>query len=146
MTLPIISGEFRVGTDPELRFTPSGVAICTLRAVAGSRKKVNDEWVDDKSCWLSFITFKQQAENMAESFKKGDEIVVTGKLQQNDWVTSEGNKRTSYEVVVDSIGMSAKWSTVSSVKAERASGNQSSQAASTQEDPWTTPQSDDPPF
>lgn len=143
--LPLISGEFRVGSDPELRFTPSGTAICTLRAVAGSRKKQGEEWVDDKSCWLSFITFNKYGENVAESFARGDLVVITGRLQQNDWEDREGNKRTTYEVVVDNIGMSAKWTTVSAVKAERS--GQSTSSARPTEDAWTTPsQDDEPPF
>jgi single-strand DNA-binding protein len=144
--LPQVVGEFRVGVEPNLRFAPSGTAVCSIRAVASSRKKdEGGNWVDDKTTWVDLVGFKKVAENMAESFSKGDLVTVTGKLQVEDWEDKEGNKRTSVRVMVDTIGMSVAFAPARSIKADRPSGGQSSAPA---EDPWAAPAgtSDEPPF
>ena len=150
--LPQVVGEFRCGGEPNLRFAPSGTAVCRLRAVASSRKKQDDgTWADDKSAWVDLVGFKRIAENMAESFKQGDLVTVTGKLQVEDWEDNDGNKRKSVNVVVDTIGMSASWNPVAAIKTERQSSNQG-QGQQRQDDQWTTgggaqqDQSDEPPF
>lgn len=151
--LPQVVGEFRVGVDPNLRFAPSGTAVCSMRAVASSRKKdENGEWRDDKTTWVDLVGFKKLAENMAESFQKGDLVTVTGKLQVEDWEDNEGNKRKSVNVVVDTIGMSVAFNAARSIKSERGaqpSGQQSQDGG----DPWAQPaasggssQTDEPPF
>lgn len=144
--LPVVTGEFRVAADPVLRFAPSGVAVCKLRAVASSRKKVNEEWVDDKTCWVNLTGFKRTAENMAESFQKGDLVTVVGKIQTEDWEDKDGGKRTSVDIVCDSIGAAVTFAVASVHKAERvpAGGGGRSPA---DEDPWAAPvQPEDPPF
>lgn len=147
--LPQVMGEFRVAADPELRFAPSGTAVGKIRAVASSRKKEGDEWVDDKVCWVNLLGFKQVAENMAESFAKGDLVVVNGRLQTEDWEDKEGVKRTTMTIVVDSIGPSVRWSAARSLGGERKGEKKSSGDApsSPQDDPWATgPASEEPPF
>jgi single-strand DNA-binding protein len=154
--LPTITGEFRVAMDPELRFTPSGMALAKMRAVTSSRKK-NDagEWEDDKQCWVTITAFKQLAENMAESFQKGDLITVTGRLQTEDWEDKDGGKRTSVEVIPFHIGHSIAFDASRSLKGERDSrGSQpsSQQQGTPADDPWAVPsggggsQADEPPF
>lgn len=149
MSLPVVNAEFRAAADPELRFAPSGVAVCKIRAVASSRKKnENDEWVDDKTCWVNLTGFKRLAENMAESFQKGDLMMVVGKIYTDDWEDKDGNKRTSISVNVDQIGMSAAFNPVKPVKGERPQQSQPQQQAqpTQQNDPWATGQDDQPPF
>jgi single-strand DNA-binding protein len=148
--LPQVVGEFRVGADPNLRFAPSGTAVCSMRAVASSRKKdESGEWKDDKTTWVDLVGFRKLAENMAESFQKGDLVTVTGKLQVEDWEDNEGNKRKSVNVMVDTIGMSVAFNAARSIKSERRETTGSSDGG----DPWATPapsggqsQSDEPPF
>lgn len=147
--LPQVTGEFRVATDPELRFTPSGVAVCNMRAVASSRKKnAQDEWVDDKTCWVSLVGFKQQAENMAESFEKGNLVVVVGRIETNEWTDKDDNKRISFNLLVDSIGPAVKWDAARVVKVDRQSGESSQSKSAPADDPWagSPPQDDEPPF
>lgn len=159
MTLPTVTGEFRVAGDPNLRFAPSGVAVCNLRAVASSRKKVDEEWVDDKSAWVNLTGFKKQAENMAESLQKGDLVTVIGKMNTEDWEDGEGNKRTSVNILVDSIGPAVTWTPATVHRTERSSGGSSAGQRSggggasrssgpPAEDPWAAPPAgqEDPPF
>lgn len=146
--LPQISAEFRLGTDPNLRFAPSGVAVCGIRAVASSRKKneQTNQWEDDKTCWVELVGFKQLAENMAESFQKGDQVLAQGRLQTEDWTDNDGHKRTSVKVVLDNIGMAARFNAVKSIKADRQQPSQQG-GQSQQDDPFAgQAPSDEPPF
>lgn len=149
MALPQVVGEFRCGGDPNLRFAPSGVAVCSISAVASSRKKQDDgSWVDDKTTWVELVAFKKLAENMAESFEKGDLVNVTGKLQVEDWEDKDGNKRRSVKVVVDTIGASAAFNPVKSIKTERRDNSGGGGSAPADEPNWGGQPNDDdqPPF
>jgi single-strand DNA-binding protein len=115
--------------------------ICKVRAVASSRKKdESGNWVDDKSVWVSLTGFNKVAENMAESITKGDLLTVVGRLQVSDWEDSEGHKRTSVEVSVDSIGPAITWNPAKVQRGER-------RTSTPDEDPWATGgTTDEPPF
>lgn len=146
--LPNIMGEFRVAADPDLRFTPSGVAVGKVRAVASKRKQ-NDqgEWVDDKTCWVNLVGFKKVAENMAESFVRGDLVVVTGQMQTEDWEDKDGNKRTSVEIVVSQMGPSIAFNPARTMKAEGSESRTTSTPPDPANNPWEAPNQDDaPPF
>jgi single-strand DNA-binding protein len=155
--LPTIQWEFRLGGDPELRFTPSGKAVANFSGVCNKRvKKDNGEWEDGPPTWLRFDVWGKAAENVAESLVKGALVFITGELECRDYETREGEKRQSWEVHVESIGPSLKWDAARILKAERSGGQSnagqgsqaSGQAAAGQEnqDPWAAPPSDEPPF
>jgi single-strand DNA-binding protein len=157
--LPTITGEFRVGADPDLRFTPAGKAVASIRAVASSRKKDEQtgEWSDDKTTWVTLTVWGKPAENLVESIGKGDLLTVIGKLHVEEWEDNEGNKRITPKILVDSIGPSVQFATAKVHKAERASGGGSAQPAddpwattsppASQPDPWaSSPATEDPPF
>jgi single-strand DNA-binding protein len=145
--LPSITGEFRAVDDPELRFTPSGQAVANLRIVANSRKKNKDtgEWEDDKVVWLNLTAWGQMAENVAESVTKGTLITVKGRLETRAYETREGEKRQSFDVTADEVGVSLARDAAKVLKAERSSGGGTS--ATPKSDPFgTPPQEDEPPF
>lgn len=142
--LGVVHGEFRLAQDPELRFSQTGMAIANVRLVNGSRKKEGDNWVDDKSLWIDATAFKGVAENIAESLKKGDLVVVIGKAQTEEW-EKDGQKRSKIVLTIDAIGASLAWKTVTLHDSQQnAGGNQPSTPAT----PATPapPQDDQPPF
>jgi single-strand DNA-binding protein len=104
--LPVVNVEGRLAADPELRFSASGTPVLSMRIVASSRKKDGDQWVDDKTLWLSVTAFKKLAENVAESLGKGDLVIVQGKLQTEEWENREGEKRSEIRLIADTIGPS----------------------------------------
>lgn len=150
--LPLVQMEARVTRDPELRFTPAGKAVCSLRTACNSRKKEGDQWVDDKTTFLN-VTVWQGAENVAESITRGDLVMVVGRLEMREY-EHEGAKRVAYEVVASSVGPSLSFNAAPVQRTPRAAG-----AA---HDPWASPptpvdpapsgrppvapQSDTPPF
>lgn len=141
--LPLVTLECRVVADPDLRYSPSGVAVVKFRTVASSRKKTESgEWVDDKTLWMSVTCFKKLAENVVESIEKGDLVTVVGRLQTDEWEDKEGQKRSQTTMIADSVAVSLAWRTVphGAGKAERSS-------APAAEDPWATPVgAEEPPF
>ena len=108
--------------DPELRFTPSGVAMAKIRfAVSRRYQDRNQEWQEETSffggtCW------RDMAENVAESLQKGMRVIVTGRLEQRSWETQEGDKRSIIEVRIDDIGPSVRWATANVTRTPRGSG------------------------
>lgn len=150
--LPPIYGVFRLVDDPELRFTPAGHAVCNVRLVSNGRKFDRDknEWVDDKVIFLSGSVWRQYAENVAESLRKGDHVFIMGTLETRSYETQEGEKRQVYEVLIDEIGPTLRFR---QVLHSDASGNkvtrEGAERSSTVDhnDPWDTPPPDDsPPF
>lgn len=149
MALAIVTGEFRVAADPELRFTPSGKAVANVRLVNNSRKKNEaDEWVDDKVCWLNASIWDQPAENLVESVTKGDLVEVRGRLHTREYEV-DGEKRVALELMLDAIAPSLRYATAKVAKTERRAATTATggTAAPAPEDPWaTTAQGEEPPF
>lgn len=106
--------------DPELRFTPSGVAMAKVRFAVNRRyQDRNGEWQEDTS-FFGGTLWRDAAENAAESLQKGMRVIVTGRLEQRQWETQEGEKRSMVEVAIDEIGPSLRWATASVTRSPRA--------------------------
>ena len=96
---------------PELRFTGSGQPVANFRVASTPRflDKDTGEWKDGDSLFLTCTIWRQAAENLAESnLEKGMRVIVQGRLKQRSYETSEGEKRTVYEIDVDEVGPSLK--------------------------------------
>ena len=144
--------------DPELKFTPSGAALTRFRVASTPRflDRQSGEWRDGDPLFLSCSIWRQPAENVAESLKRGSRVIVTGRLRQRSYETREGEKRTVIELDVDEIGPSLRYATAQVQKLSRSSASARSGAArSAEDDPWaTSPASasagggfdDEPPF
>jgi single-strand DNA-binding protein len=108
--------------DPELRFTPSGVAMAKIRMAVNRRWRGNDgEWQEDTSFFTGTV-WREQAESAAESLQKGARVIVTGRLEQRSWETDQGEKRSVVEVQIDEIGPSLRWATATVNKTARSGG------------------------
>jgi len=145
--------------DPELRFTPSGVAAASIRIAVTPRNRDNatGEWKDGETVWLSGTVWRQYAENVAESLRKGMRVIVIGRLKQRSYETREGEKRTVYEVDIDDIGPALRYATASIQRTSRGSSTEgaAAPAATGGGDPWGAPAGggdawggavDEPPF
>ncbi len=108
--------------DPELRFTPSGQPVANFRVASTPRYRDNasGEWKDGDSLFLTCNVWRQAAENVAESLRRGMRVIVSGRLRQRSYETKEGEKRTVYEVEVDDVGPSLR---NASAKVNRATRN-----------------------
>ena len=91
----------RLGSDPELRTTPSGVDVATVNiAVDRDRKDANGERQTD---WVTIVAWRNTAKFLSTYFQKGRMILVEGRLQMRNYTDRDGNKRTAAEVVADNI-------------------------------------------
>jgi single-strand DNA-binding protein len=109
--------------DPELRFTPSGVAMAKIRMAVNRRWRGQDgEWQESTSFFTGTI-WREQAEQVAESLQKGARVIVSGRLEQRSWETQEGDKRSVVEIQIDEIGPSLRWATATVNKTQRQGGD-----------------------
>jgi single-strand DNA-binding protein len=108
--------------DPELRFTPSGVAVANFRLAVTPRVREGDSWKDADTSFFRINVWRQQAENVAETLTKGTRVIVTGKLRNRSWQTDGGEQRTVIEIEADELGPSLKWATAKVEHANRAGG------------------------
>lgn len=152
--LPTIFGEARVVADPELRFTPSGKGVASVRLVADRvRKNDNNEWETVAQIWMTGTMWNSdngnEAENLCESLVKGDLVEFRGQVSEREYTTKEGEQRKAIEVNLHSISPSLKRATAKVARTVRSSSPEPQNPASgaPTEDPWATPpQSDSPPF
>ena len=91
-------------TDPELRHTPTGTAVCTLRvAVNGRRKDQSGQWVDEPN-YFNVTVWGAQGENCSNYLSKGRPVAVDGRLDWREWEAKDGSgKRQTVEIVADTV-------------------------------------------
>ena len=111
--------------DPELRFTPAGVAVArfTVAATPRSFDRESGEWRDGAALFLRATVWRQVAENVAETLTRGMRVMVAGRLRQRSFETREGDKRTVVELEVDEVGPCLRFATAKVTKVSRASGS-----------------------
>ena len=95
-----------LGRDPEVRYTPSGAAICNVRLATTRtwKDKTSGEKVEETE-WHTVVFFDRLAEIAGEYLKKGRSIYVEGRLRTRKWQDKEGHERYSTEVVGDDMKM-----------------------------------------
>lgn len=109
-----------VTRDPELRFTPTGLATASF-AVAVNRKWQNrqtNEWEESVS-FFDVVVWREQAENVSSCVAKGDRVIVTGRLEQSRWENDKGEKKSRVQIVADAVGPSLQWATADVTKNAR---------------------------
>src|SRR3954464_15030626 len=89
--------------DPELRTTPSGTSVCSLRIASNTRRKDGSgNWVE-KPNFFDVTVRGAQDENCANSLSKGRPIALDGRLEWREWEDKEGNKRQAVDIIADSV-------------------------------------------
>lgn len=98
--------------DPDLRFTSGGSAVANFTVAKNVRYFATDrsEWVDAEPLFFRCNVWRDQAENVAATLRKGMRVIVTGNMQSRSFETKEGEKRTVTEITVEEIGPSLRWS------------------------------------
>ena len=111
-------------SDPELRYTPTGVAVANFRMASTPRTfdRQSNEWKDGDWLFLTCNVWRQAAENVAECLQRGMRVVVMGRLHQRSYETREGEKRTVFEVEVEDVGPSLRNASAKVTKSNRSGG------------------------
>lgn len=90
----------RLVADPELRYTPNGIASCKFR-VAVNRPFKNEG--EQQADFISCVAWRKQAENLANFMKKGSLIGLEGRIQTGSYEGQDGKRVYTTDVVADSI-------------------------------------------
>jgi single-strand DNA-binding protein len=93
-----------VGSEPELRYSQSGMALVEF-SVADTYGKDDKK----KTTWHNVVAFGSLAENFAASAAKGNSVIVSGRYEVEEYTKKDGTKGKSVKVVADEIGMSLRW-------------------------------------
>jgi single-strand DNA-binding protein len=127
-----------LGRDPEIKYTPSGVAVANF-SIATS-----DEWKDkntgekqERTEWHRIVAWRRLGEICGEYLRKGSQIYIEGKLQTRSWEDRDGNTRYTTEIVAQSMQMLGS--------ANKTSPAQSSGGQFATEEPAVV-SDDEPPF
>ena len=93
----------RLCKDPQIRTTPGGATLCEMR-LATTR-----EWTDyngdrqSKTCFVTVVAWKRQAETCKQYLSKGREIFVEGYLDYDEWEDDDGKPRSRYQITARSV-------------------------------------------
>lgn len=117
--------------DPELRFLPSGAAVANFTVASTPRTfdRQSGEWKDGDALFLNCAVWRQAAENVAESLRKGMRVLVQGRLRQRSYETQQGERRTVFELEVDEVGPSLRYATAAVTRSSGGQGGQGSQGS-----------------
>ena len=84
--------------EPELRYTPSGSAVCEFGIAVNRRTQDRDE-----PCFVEIIVWEKQAEACGKFIQKGSPVFIEGRLQYDQWVDKEQKKRSRLRVTAERV-------------------------------------------
>lgn len=87
-----------LGRDPELRYTPQGIAVCNLSVATTDKKRDKAGELQDVTTWFRVTLWRNMAENASKYLTKGRPVYVEGRLSVEEWTDREGNSRYTLEV------------------------------------------------
>ena len=115
-----------VGSDPRVHVTTQGLAITSFRLASTRRyfDRAKGTWEDGETNWYTVSGFRQLAHNTTASVRRGDRVVVQGRLRLRAWESGE-KSGTAIEIEADSIGHDLAWGTTTLTKVRRESAAES---------------------
>lgn len=144
----VITITGNLADDPELRFTPNGVAVASVRVAVNQRRynRETNSWDERLDGFFTCNVWRDQAENVASSLTKGARVVVTGRLRSRSYEDREGQTRWVTEIEADEICPSLRWATAKverNPRGDRGGGSDTSWGAPA---PSQAPEPEDVPF
>jgi single-strand DNA-binding protein len=136
MSIPTIQGLAGITAEPDMRFTPGGKAVLSVR-LAFSDRKFNEqtrEWDTSKSFYVDGTAWDDTAERLSQQLAKGDQVYVEGRLETQSW-EKDGEKRSKPVLQLRTVRKLEKGNGGNNQPAQTQQRTQ--QPA--QEDPWATP-------
>jgi single-strand DNA-binding protein len=89
--------------DPELRYTPAGVAVANLRLAVNRKYRTKDQELKEEVCFITAVVWSKQAETCNQYLHKGSSLFVEGRLQSRSWEDTTGAKRSVIEVRAERV-------------------------------------------
>ncbi len=119
--------------DPELRYTPQGMAVVNLRLAVNRRYRTKTQELKEEVCFITVVVWNKQAETCNQYLHKGSGIFVEGRLQSRSWEDNAGQKRNVIEVRAERVqflgSAPAKGATAEAAEEPPAAAEQSTETA-----------------
>lgn len=97
-----------LGKDPEIKYTPEGLAIAKFSMATKEQWKDKDGQKQDKTEWHNIVAFGKLAEICGEYLAKGKQVYIEGRIQTRSWDDKDGNKKYTTEIVANTMQMLGK--------------------------------------
>ena len=94
-----------LGGDPQIRYTPNGTAVANFNIATTERFTNKNGEKESRTEWHRIVAWGRLAEICNEYLKKGKQVYVEGRIQTRQWEDKEGGKRTSYEIIANTMVM-----------------------------------------
>ena len=109
MALPTITAQGNLVFEPDFQVTASGISRCKLRIACNERRKNQDNtWSDGETSFFDVVLWRGLAEAAGDAFKKGQPILVVGKVRVSKYEDKNGVERTAVEITADEIAAVVK--------------------------------------
>jgi single-strand DNA-binding protein len=92
-----------LGADPEVRYTPSGQAVATIRVATNRRRRDPNGNMIDETEWHRVVAWERLAELAQNYLHKGRQVYVEGRLQTRQWTDQQGQQRYTTEIIANDI-------------------------------------------
>jgi len=94
----------RLGSDPEIRYTPSGVAVANFSIATSEEWKDKDSGEKkERTEWHRIVAWRRLGEICGEYLSKGRQVYIEGRIQTRSWEDKEGNKKYTTEIVASDV-------------------------------------------
>lgn len=87
-----------LGKDPDLRYTPQGVAVCSFNMATNEKRRDKSGELQDITTWFKVTLWRQQAETAAKYLTKGSPVYIEGRLKIEEWTDRENTNRYTLDV------------------------------------------------
>jgi len=94
-----------LGTDPELRYTPSGKAVANFSLATNEQWTNKDGEKEERTEWHRIVAWGRLGEICGEYLGKGSQVYIEGKIQTRPWEDRDGNKRYTTEIIAQTMQM-----------------------------------------
>lgn len=133
-------------SDPELRYTPSGVPVAnfTIASTPRTFDRTSGGWKDGDTMFLDCTVWRDASEHAAESLTKGMRVIAYGYLKTRSYQTRDGDKRTVFQLDVEEIGPSLRSATAQVTRTSGQGAGWSKDTKTQGADPWSDTQEEAP--
>jgi len=94
-----------LGRDPEMKYTPSGVAVTKFSLAVNRITKSSTGEKEKETEWFNIVAWRQLAEICNNYLHKGDKVYIDGRLQQRKYTDKNGVERTAIDVIASDMEM-----------------------------------------
>lgn len=118
--------------DPEIRTIGSGATVANFTVASTPRawNRQTNQYEDGQALFMRCSAWRDMADHIAQSLKKGTRVIVMGRLQQRSYQTQDGSNRTIVELQVDEIGPSLRYAVAAVARQSKSNGVRQGQSYS----------------